>query len=163
MSPAERILDLRRAGAHEEARLLATELTARLPDDGELRYEAARVHDFLGREAEAVPHYLAALAGTLAPEHLRSAYLGLGSTYRTLGQYEAAEKTLREGLTHFAEAAEHQIFLAMVLHNLGRHKAAVELLLAVIARSSADAHVQAYREPILFYAKDIDKSWPDAI
>jgi Thioredoxin domain-containing protein len=162
MSYAEQVRALRRAGKHEEACSLALSLTAASPQDAELQYEAACVHDYLGREAQAVPFYLAALAGKLPAEQQRSAYLGLGSTYRTLGQYEAAERTLSEGLARFADAAELKIFLAMVLHNLGRSKQAVELLLAVLAQSSADAHVQAYREAILFYAQDIERSWPNA-
>ena len=119
-------------------------------------------HDFLGREAQAVPFYLAALSGSLQPQQLRSAYLGLGSTYRALGKYEAAEATLREGLARFADAAELQTFLAMALHNLGQSKQAVELLLTVLAQSSTDAHLQRYREAILFYAQDVERSWPDA-
>lgn len=160
MSHAQQVLSLRRAGQHEEACALAVRLAAVSPQDAELQYEAACVHDFLGREAQAVPFYLAALSGSLAPEQLRSAYLGLGSTYRTLGQYAAAERTLDEGLSHFPDAAELKTFLAMVLHNLGRSKQAVELLLAVLAQSSADAHIQDYREAILFYAQDIERSWP---
>lgn len=153
---------LRRAGRHEEARSLAVQLAAQFPADAELHYEAACVHDFLGREAEAVPFYRTALAGSLSAEHLRSAYLGLGSTYRALGQYPAAERTLREGLSRFPEAAELKAFLAMALHNLGQSKQAVELLLTVLAQSSSDAHVQGYREAILFYAQDIERSWPAA-
>jgi tetratricopeptide (TPR) repeat protein len=101
---------------------LAVHLAAASPKDAELQYEAACVHDFLGREAHAVPFYLAALSGDLPHEQQRSAYLGLGSTYRALGQYAAAERTLREGLARFEDAAELKTFLAMTLHNLGRSK-----------------------------------------
>ena len=159
--PAEQVLSLRRAGQHEEARSLAVSLAAQFPDDAELQYQAACVHDFLGREAQAVPFYLAALSSELSAAHRRSAYLGLGSTYRTLGRYAEAERTLREGLAHFSDAAELKAFLAMALHNLGRSKQAVELLLTVLAQSSADAQVQSYREAILFYAQDIERSWSD--
>lgn len=162
MSHAEQVLALRRAGKHEEACALAISLAALSPEDAELQYEAACVHDFLGREAQAVPFYLAALSGRLTSEQQRSAYLGLGSTYRTLGQYAAAERVLGEGLARFPDAAELKAFLAMVLHNLGRSKQAVELLLVVLAQSSADAHIQDYREAILFYAQDVERSWPDA-
>lgn len=162
MTPSERLLDLRRAGRHEEACALAVSLAAQFAEDAELQYQAACVHDFLGREAQAVPFYLAAMSGALSTEHLRSAYLGLGSTYRALGQYAAAERTLRDGLARFPDAAELKAFLAMALHNLGRSKEAVELLLTVLAQSSADAHLQGYRDAILYYAQDIDRSWPDA-
>jgi tetratricopeptide (TPR) repeat protein len=160
-SSAEQVLAVRRAGDHEGACTLAASLAAASPEDAELQFEAACVHDFLGREAQAVPFYLAALSGSLPPEQQRSAYLGLGSTYRVLGRYAAAETTLREGLARFADAAELQTFLAMALHNLGQSKQAVELLLKVLAQSSTDVHLQHYREAILFYAQDVERSWPD--
>ena len=69
---------------------------------------------------------------------------------------------LPDHLARCADAAELQTFLAMTLHNLGRSKEAVELLLAVLARTSADPEVQAYREAILFYARDIERAWPEA-
>jgi tetratricopeptide (TPR) repeat protein len=162
MSPTEQVISLRRAGKHEEACALAVSLAAQFPGDAELQYQAACVHDFLGREAQAVPFYLAAMSGELSVEHLRSAHLGLGSTYRALGQYVEAEHTLREGLARFPDAAELKVFLAMALHNLGQSKHAVELLLTVLAQSSSDAHIQGYREAILFYAQDIERSWSNA-
>jgi tetratricopeptide (TPR) repeat protein len=162
MSQTEQIRSLRRAGRHDEACTLAVSLAAAAPHDAELQYEAACVHDYLGREAAAVPYYIAALRGELPSEQWRSAYLGLGSTYRTLGRYVEAEATLREGLARYPGAAELQAFLAMALHNLGRSKEAVELLLTVLAHSSGDEQVRSYREAILFYAQDVEKSWPDA-
>src|SRR5262245_57554923 len=162
MSAAEQVRALRREGKHEEACALAVRLAAGSPEDSELQYETACVHDLLGRESQAVPFYVAALSGNLSAEHLRSAYLGLGSTYRALGQYAAAERTLREGLERFADAVEMKSFLAMTLHNLGQSKQAVELLLTVLAQTTADPYLQHYREAIRFYAQDIEKSWPEA-
>ena len=163
MSQAEQIRNARRSGQHEEACTLAVALAAKSPNDFELQYEAACVHDFLGREAQAVPYYLAALAGDLSTDKLRGAYLGLGSTYRTLGQYIDAEKVLREGLARFAGAAELKTFLAMTLHNLGQSKQAVEMLLTLLAQSSTDTQIQIYREAILLYAQDIERTWSDAV
>jgi len=160
MSNAEAIRTLRQSGKHDEARELAVQLLAQVSGDAELEYEAASVHDYLGREAEAVPYYLAAISGDLPPELLRSAFLGLGSTYRALGQYDSAVHTLREGLMKFPDASEIKTFLAMALHNLGDSKQAVELLLVLLAESSNDKHIQSYREAIMFYARDIEKSWP---
>lgn len=163
MSPTEQVLSLRCAGKHEEACSLAVSLAAQFPADAELQYQAACVHDFLGREAQAIPFYLTALSsGSLSVESRRSAYLGLGSTYRALGQYAEAEHTLREGLARFPEGAELKVFLAMTLHNLRRSKQAVEMLLTVLAETSSDAQIQCYREAILFYAQDIERSFSNA-
>jgi tetratricopeptide (TPR) repeat protein len=159
MDAARRVREARRSGNLESARQLALVLVVEHPLDAELQYQAACVHDQLGREAEAVPFYEAALALGLPDEPLRGAYLGLGSTFRTLGQYRQAESTLRAGLARFPDAAELKTFLAMTLHNLGQSRQAVELLLTVVADTSADAHVAAYREAIRFYARDIERTW----
>jgi tetratricopeptide (TPR) repeat protein len=154
--------ELRAAGSHEEARALLVALAAAAPADAELQFEAAFVHDFLGLEAQAVPYYRAALAGDLADATRRSAYTGLGSTYRTLGRYADAERVLLEGRQRFPQAAEIEVFLAMVRYNLGQAKAAVRSLLGLLARTSSDAEVRAYAPAIEFYAQDLDRSWPAA-
>lgn len=153
--------ELRANGKHAEAKDLLVALVAQHPNDAELQYETACVHDFLGEEASAVVYYRAALLGRLSLEHLRGAYLGLGSTYRTLGRYTEAQVTLRQGLERFPEANEMKVFLAMTLHNLGQSTAAVECLLTLLANTSSDNDIQAYRRAILFYAEDIERIWPD--
>lgn len=157
---AAAVLALRRDGKHEEARALALALLQSAPDDAELQFEAACVHDFLGLEAEAVPFYRAALAGDLNSAHRRQAYLGLGSTLRVLGRYAESGEVLARGLEAFPDANEIRIFLAMTQHNLGRSKDAVELLLRVVAATSADPEVRAYAGAIEFYAQDIGRKWP---
>jgi tetratricopeptide (TPR) repeat protein len=159
VNPAETIRALRREGRHEEARDLAVRLAQETPGDGELQYETACVHDALGREGEAVPFYRAAIEGGLPPDLLRGAFLGLGSTYRALGRYEDAERTLLQGLDRFPDAPEIRTFLAMTLHNLGRSKEAVEALLNVLAKTSRDPHIERYRKAIAFYAQDVERSW----
>jgi tetratricopeptide (TPR) repeat protein len=150
---------LRRAGRHDEAYAVAAQLAAQSPHDAQVQYETACLCDYLGREADAVPHYVAALRGELAPDDRRSAYVGLGSTYRTLGRYNEAKATLLEGLQQFPEAADLQVFLAMALHNVGEGKQAVQLLLRLLAATSADAAIQDYRRAIELYAEDIDRIW----
>ncbi|MGF6533906.1 tetratricopeptide (TPR) repeat protein [Paraburkholderia sp. GAS206C] len=150
---------MRQGGEHEKARELAVQLAADRPNDAQLQFETACVHDYLGREAEAVPFYLAAIKGNLDKPFLRQAFLGLGSTYRVLGQYVEAKQALLDGLSRFPHANELKVFLAMTLHNLGEAKESVELLLKVVAKTSDDKAVRSYRKAIAFYAADIDKTW----
>ena len=152
--------ELRAEGRHSEAKDLLVELANRAPMDAEIQLQAACVHDYLGEEAAAVPYYRAAIAVGLSEEHLRGALLGLGSTYRTLGRFTESEATLRQGLERFPEANEFKVFLAMVLHNLGRSKVAVETLLALLAQTSSDSDIRAYQRAIAFYAQDIERTWP---
>ena len=152
--------ELRTAGKHEQAREILIELARGSPIDAVVQYEAACVHDFLGLEAEAVPFYLAALAGELPPPLRRSAFTGLGSTYRTLGLFQQAKSTLVQGLAEFPQANEIHVFLAMTCFNLGEHKFAVESLLRILASTTSDPEVKAYARAIDFYAQDIERTWP---
>ena len=150
---------LRREGKHAEALDLALSLLATDPSNAELQLEAASIHDFLGREAAAVPYYLNAMAGNLGAAQLLDAYVGLGSTYRTLGRYEDSEKILLEGRACFPTAKEIQVFLAMAQHNLGKTKEAFESLLGLLAETSCDDGIREYRRALALYAQDIAKTW----
>jgi len=155
----ERVRALRAQGEHERALDVAMELIASGEADAQLLYEAACVHDFLGREAGAIPLYVRALASGLEGDNRRNALLGLGSTYRALGHYEQALATFDTAMEQFPGAEEIGTFRAMVLHNLGRSKEAVEDLLGVVARTSADPAVTRFRRAIEFYARNIDQTW----
>jgi tetratricopeptide (TPR) repeat protein len=154
--------ELRSAGKHEQAREVLVSLANQSPSDAVVQYQAACVHDFLGLEAEAVPFYVQALAGELPAALRRSAYTGLGSTYRTLGLYRQAQETLVQGLSEFPEANEIRVFLAMASYNLGQAKSAVESLLKLVASTSADPEIKSYARAIELYAQDIDRSWPNS-
>jgi tetratricopeptide (TPR) repeat protein len=151
---------LRKEGRHEEAKTLLLSLAAQEAHDAELQYEAACVHDFLGYESQAIPFYLAAMGGALPRESRLGAFLGLGSTYRTLGRYADAAATFRAGMTEFPEANELKAFMAMADHNLGNSKRAVEALLALLAETSSDEGIQRYSKAIEHYAKNIEQVVP---
>src|SRR5690349_25092414 len=94
-------IHLRSNGRPEAARELLLELVTAYPDDAEIHYQTAWVHDNLGLEREAVPFYVRAIELGLSGEDLEGALLGLGSTYRTLGAYQQAAETLRRGIASF--------------------------------------------------------------
>jgi tetratricopeptide (TPR) repeat protein len=141
----------------EETRQDLLRQVAAVPDDPHLNYRCAVIHDRMGLEHEAVPYYVAALENGLDGEDLRGAYLGLGSTYRAIGSYEAALATLDEGIALFPDADELPVFRAMTLHNLGRSAEAVSELLRALTR--AGEGVDRYRRAILFYADRLDETW----
>ncbi len=153
----EAAVRLREAGELEAARAALIELVAERPDDAVVNYQAAWAHDASGLETEAVPFYERALELGLSDDDLRGALLGLGSTYRTIGRYEDAERTLREGRGRFGPHGAFDAFLAMALYNLGRHAEALELLLRALAETSSDDSVQRYRRAIGFYATNLDE------
>jgi tetratricopeptide (TPR) repeat protein len=81
----------------KEARRLLLELAAAYSDDAEITFQTAVAHDNLGLSREAIPFYLRALTQGLSGPDLERALMGLGSTYRGLGEYQQAEETLRRG------------------------------------------------------------------
>ncbi|WP_329115351.1 tetratricopeptide repeat protein [Streptomyces sp. NBC_01465] len=153
---AEAVL-LREQGKPEQARERLLALAEKHPDSVEVAYQTAWVHDVLGLEADAVPFYERALSAPgLTEEDRHGVFLGLGSTYRILGRYEEALRTLRRGLAEFPDDAALQAFLAMALYNTGDGREAVASLLRVLAATSADSRVQQYRRAIEHYAGDLD-------
>jgi len=155
----ERLLkavEFRKAGLKEEALKLVKLYLEENPRDPQGNYQCAWCCDVLEREGEAVRYYVKAIENGLEGEELEGAYLGLGSTYRCLGEYDKAEKTLMEALKIFPENLEFEVFYAMVLYNLKRHSESMERLLRVIANSSEDENIKSYRKAILYYSDKLD-------
>ncbi|GGO48438.1 hypothetical protein GCM10012286_44060 [Streptomyces lasiicapitis] len=154
---------LRESGSREEARALLVPLSERFPDDAEVAYQTAWVHDTLGLEAEALPYYLRAIqradgAGGLSDDDRRGALLGLGSTYRVLGRYEEAVTALREASEEYPDDGALKTFLAMALYNTGHAHEAMGTLLRLLAATSRDPDIAGYRPAIEYYAKDLDET-----
>lgn len=148
---------LRTDGRREEARDQLLALCEQFPQDAEVAYQTAWVHDTLGLEAEAVPHYVRAVSQPgLCPDDRRGALLGLGSTYRVLGRYPEAVTTLSGAAAEFPDDAALKTFLAMALYNTGRAHDAMEMVLTLLATTSQDPDIARYRPAIEHYAKDLD-------
>lgn len=143
----------------EQARTLLLELHAAYPDDAEITFQLAVVHDNLGLEHESIPFYLRALELNLAGPDLERALLGLGSTYRVLGEYEKAEETLRRGVKEFPNNHALQAFLAMALYNRQQYKEAMELALTNLLETTSDEKLQYFKRGLLFYATHLDETW----
>jgi|SRR5260221_10406048 tetratricopeptide (TPR) repeat protein len=143
----------------EEARTLLLELVAAYPDDAEITYQTAVVHDNLGLSREAIPFYLRALTQGLSGSDLERALMGLGSTYRALGEYKQAEETLRRGVKEFPHNRAIQVFLAMTLYNLQKYKEAMELVLTNLVETTSDEKLQYFKRGISHYALNLDETW----
>ena len=152
-------IHLRESENHEEARELLLALHAEFPEDPQVNYQCAWIHDLLGLEREAIPFYEKAIQTGLSRDDLKSALLGLGSTYRCIGEYLQSIKTFQHALGLFPDAHEFNVFLGMAYYNIGEHAKAMELLLNSLANTSIDEGILRYRRAIQFYSDKLNQIW----
>nr|WP_025717408.1 tetratricopeptide repeat protein [Paenibacillus sp. 1-18] len=149
--------ELKRTGQAEEARELLLKALEQEPNAAELWYQTAWTHDALGLEREAVSFYEKSLGLTLSAESRKGAILGLGSTYRVLGEYAKAKAWLETGVAEFPDYRPFRVFYAMVLYNLGEYGKAMEGLLMELAETTSDLSTQGYSRAIQYYADKLDQ------
>lgn len=94
----------------------------------------------------AAQYYEKAISIGLPDEELKGAYLGLGSTYRTLGKYDDSKKVLEERLVKFPQDEAMKVFYAMTLYNLKEYSKAMEILLSSVADTSSDENINKYKK-----------------
>jgi len=152
-------IQLREVQKYEEARELLLGLHAEFPNDPQVNYQCAWIHDLLGLEREAIPFYEKAIQQGLTGDELKGALLGMGSTYRCIGGYQKAKETFERALELFPERHEYKTFLAMTYYNLGEYSKAIELLLNSLVETSKDEGVIRYQRAIQFYADKLDETW----
>lgn len=158
-SKLEEAIRLRAQGQAKQAITIFAQLLEEEPNNAELLYQMAWAHDNLGLEKQAVPYYVAALRYQLGESHRPGALLGLGSTYRTLGQYENAKEILAQGVGEFPNHRELKVFYAMVLYNVGEHAKAMNLLLTELVDTTNDAGIASFEKAIRFYADKLNQIW----
>jgi len=150
------ITQLRAEGRYPEALALALSQLPASPENGSLLHLIASLHDVQGLEQQAIPYYQAAINHLPTGRELQEAYLGLGSSYRALGQYAESLATFDQGLLTFPDAKDLKLFRAMTCYNLGENHQAVSDLLLLLAETSAHPDIQRYQRAIRYYAQDLD-------
>jgi tetratricopeptide (TPR) repeat protein len=152
-------IHLRESHKHNEARQLLLELHTEFPDDAQVNYQCAWIHDLLGLEREAIPFYEKAVQAGLSGDDLKSALLGMGSTYRCIGEYQKSIEIFQYALTLFPNSQEFNVFLAMAYYNVHEHAKAMELLLSSLVNTSKDEGIMRYQRAIRFYSDKLDQTW----
>ncbi|WP_164670581.1 tetratricopeptide repeat protein [Virgibacillus doumboii] len=152
-------IDLRKNGNYEESNKLLKKLTNDFPENASVNYQCAWSFDLLGEEAKAAPFYEKAIDLGLPSEEMEGAILGLGSTYRTLGEYEKSKSTLRKGIKLFPENRAIQVFYSMTLYNLNENSRAMELILKCLTDTTTDSKILGYKKAIDFYSDKLDQVW----
>ena len=152
-------IPFRESENHEEARKILLELRREFPEDPQVNFQCAWIHDLLGLEREAIPFYEKAIQTGLSSNDLKSALLGLGSTYRCIGEYQRSIETFQHALTSFPDSHEFKVFLGMAYYNIGEYAKAMELLLNSLADTSSDDGILRYQRAIRFYSDKLNQIW----
>ena len=155
----DRAIDLRKEGKHKESNEILLKLVKEFPGDAYINYQCAWSFDVLGKESEAVPFYENAIKLGLSGKELEGALLGLGSTYRTLGEYEKSKHVFLKGMDLFPNNRAIQVFYSMTLYNLKEHNHSMEILLKCLIDTTTDEEILSYEKAISFYADKLDHLW----
>jgi tetratricopeptide (TPR) repeat protein len=130
-------------------------LQERSATDPDALYEWASVHDFLGREAEAIPLYRQALANGLSGDRHPQAIIQLASSLRNVGDAQGAIDLLQHLALSTVAGAAGQAFLALALHDAGQPDAALRIALKAIAPT-----LPLYGRAISSYADELIPNTP---
>jgi tetratricopeptide (TPR) repeat protein len=151
-------IQLRQNNKSEQALEVLEHLLRQYPEDPGVNYQIAWTFDSMGKESDAVSFYEKALANGLADDR-EGAFLGLGSTYRCLGDYKNSKRVFDQALDEFPKNRALQVFRALTLNNLGEHREAVSGLLIQLLETTNDANIKSYNKALLFYSDKLDETW----
>lgn len=155
----EKALDLRGKGQLKESNNILIDLVQNFPNNASLNYQCAWSFDVLGEETKAVPYYEKAIELGLPSKELEGALIGLGSTYRTIGEYKKSKETFLKGLKLFPDNHAIKVFYSMTLYNLEEYQQAMEVLLLCLVNTTSDDEIRNCEKAIRFYADKLNETW----
>lgn len=154
----EEAKSLRKNKKPEEAMSILKTLLKAHPNDPDLNYQIAWTCDSMGKESEAAPYYEKAIANGLL-EDRKGCFLGLGSTYRCLGEYEKSLKVFDQSIKEFPEDRSLKVFRALTLYNLGKAEESVGQLLIQLIDTTSDESIKSYDGALRFYSDKLNETW----
>jgi tetratricopeptide (TPR) repeat protein len=152
-------IELRHEGKEKESNELLLKVVEKFPTDAYANYQCAWSFDLLGKETEAIPFYEKAMDLGLSGKDLEGAILGLGSSCRTIGDYEKAKNVFQKGIKLFPNNRALKVFYSMALYNVKEHHRAMEILLTCLIDTTSDEDILHYKKAIHFYSDKLDKTW----
>lgn len=151
-------VELRKNNKAEEAMSILKDLLQSHPNDPDINYQMAWTCDSMGKESDAVPYYEKAISNGLT-EDRSGAMLGLGSTYRCLGEYEKSLKVFDQAVREFPEDRALNVFRALTLYNLGKAEESVSQLLLQLLDTTSDSTIKSYDRALRFYSDKLNETW----
>lgn len=128
-----------------EARIIIMALLSEEPNNPEINYYCAVIHDLLGFDKKAINYYEQSISNNVQGELLEKTLIQLGICYRRNGKNNMAIKIFEKAIKHFPNNLAIQSLLA--ISNLYSQKVdpkVVSMLLNVITTSSSDPWIKEY-------------------
>ena len=157
-SKLEEAIELRNKKEPEAALVVLKSLLESHPDDPNVHYQIAWTCDSMGRETEAAHSYEKAFEHGLSVDRL-GATLGLGSTYRCIGEFGKSLATLDRGVEEFPENRALKVFRALTLYNLGRYEESTRELLIQLVETTKNESIRSYERALRFYSERLNETW----
>lgn len=153
----EKTKKLRTEGSFEKTMEHLQQVLTEQPNNAAVHLQIAWTHDALGKENDAVPSYEKAIDLGLQGEDLKDAFLGLGSTYRCLGEYQKSKNIFEKALVAFPKFRPFRVFLSLTLYNLGEHSKSMEFMIKELVETTSDTSIRDYERALLFYSDKLDE------
>ncbi|MFD1845828.1 tetratricopeptide repeat protein [Arthrobacter flavus] len=125
-------------------------MSGRPDGDAEALFELAGVHDALGLEGEAIPLYRRAIEAGLEGTHAIRAFIQLASSLRNVGDSKEAVSILESMPDGGADEGARQAFLALALHDEGRHGDSLRIALTALIPT-----LDGYKRALNDYAAEL--------
>lgn len=155
----EKVKAARAEGSFEKTMAILNEELAKNPENSAVHLQIAWTHDALGKEQDAMPAYENAISKGLQGPDLIDAYLGLGSTYRCVGEYSKSKQVFETAIAAFPDFRPFRVFLSLTLYNLADHSKAMEILIQELLATTSDASIKDYNRALLFYSDKLDEKF----
>lgn len=155
----EKVKAARAEGSFEKTMAILNEEVAKNPENSAVHLQIAWTHDALGKEHDAMPAYEKAISMGLQGQDLIDAYLGLGSTCRTVGEYSKSKEVFDKAIAAFPDFRPFRVFLSLTLYNLADHSKAMEILIKELVATTSDTSIKDYNGALLFYSDKLDQKF----
>ncbi|QYA44826.1 tetratricopeptide repeat protein [Macrococcoides bohemicum] len=142
-----------------QSRTMLFELLELNKNNPDVNYHVGVSFDNAGFTLDAIPYYEKSIELGLNTIDLERCYLGLGSSYRLVGEYEKAVKVLKTGVKLYPTNKALQTFLSIAYYNVGNYKEALEITLNNLVDTSDDEKIKFFNKPLKFYANHLDETW----
>ena len=157
-SKLQEAIQFRADNRPEESIQLLRTLLLEHPKDPNINLQMAWTCDSMGKEKEAVLYYETAISAGLTEGRL-DALLGLGSTYRCLGEYTKSIKIFDQAILEFPQERALRVFRALTLFNLHNAEKSIEELLIQLLDTTTDSSIKSYDRALRFYSDKLSETW----